>query len=57
MVLPEEIIRAVNDGQVQEVKDWLDAAQPDAVNDVDAKGVRYFTFVLSSDGYRTRSNN
>lgn len=38
MVLPEEIIRAVNDGQVQEVKDWLDAAQPDAVNDVDAKG-------------------
>ena len=38
MVLPREIISAINNGQVQEVKDWLDAAQVDAVNDVDAKG-------------------
>ena len=38
MVLPQEVINAINNGQVEVVKEWLDAAAPDAANDVDASG-------------------
>lgn len=38
MVLPEVIINAIKNGQVEVVKEWLDAAAPDAANDVDASG-------------------